>query len=84
LAADGTARVWDAMAAREIAVLQGHEGFVNSAAYCSVGSRIVTASADQTARIWDNLRVACCNIRNISAILPAKSRSERPATAVDD
>src|SRR5262249_38912185 len=31
----------------------GHEGSVSSAAFSPDGSRIVTASADQTARIWD-------------------------------
>jgi hypothetical protein len=34
-------------------VLAGHKGEVSSAAYSSDGSRIVTASADSTARVWD-------------------------------
>jgi WD40 repeat protein len=34
-------------------VLHGHEGSVNSAAFSPDGTRIVTASADTTARIWD-------------------------------
>ena len=33
--------------------LKGHEGLVNSAAFSPDGKRIVTASADGTARIWD-------------------------------
>ena len=37
----------------EIAVLRGHEGGVNSAAFSPDGSRIVTASLDKTARMWD-------------------------------
>jgi hypothetical protein len=37
----------------EIAVLRGHDGFVYSAAFSPDGSRIVTASADKIARIWD-------------------------------
>jgi WD40 repeat protein len=34
-------------------VLGGHDGPVYSAAFSRDGSRIVTASADKTARIWD-------------------------------
>jgi hypothetical protein len=34
-------------------ILNGHESFVHSAAFSPDGSRIVTASADKTARIWD-------------------------------
>jgi WD40 repeat protein len=36
------------------AVLQGHRRFLQSAAFSSDGSRIVTASHDETARIWDS------------------------------
>jgi WD40 repeat protein len=38
---------------REIAVLRGHDDLVYSAAFSPDGSRIVTASNDKTARIWD-------------------------------
>jgi WD40 repeat protein len=34
-------------------VLRGHQWGVSSAAFSPDGSRIVTASLDQTARIWD-------------------------------
>ena len=37
----------------QLAVLSGHGDRVNSAAYSPDGTRIVTASADKTARIWD-------------------------------
>ncbi|MGO9037041.1 MAG: protein kinase domain-containing protein [Steroidobacteraceae bacterium] len=37
----------------QVAVLSGHEAKVNSAAYSPDGSRVVTASNDKTARIWD-------------------------------
>jgi WD40 repeat protein len=36
-----------------VAVLAGHTDGVNAAAFSSEGSRIVTASADNTARVWD-------------------------------
>ena len=38
---------------KEIAVVRGHDRFVNSAAFSPDGSRIVTASNDGTARIWN-------------------------------
>ena len=39
--------------ARSSRVLSGHGGVVTSAAYSPDGTRIVTASYDKTARIWD-------------------------------
>jgi len=50
---DYTARIWDAGTGKEIMVLRGHRGNVNSAAFSPDGARIVTASTDGTARIWD-------------------------------
>jgi hypothetical protein len=38
---------------RERCVLTGHEKAVNSAAFSPDGTRIVTASSDNTARLWD-------------------------------
>jgi hypothetical protein len=52
LEAGAAARIWDAATAKEIAVL-GHDEVVHSAAFSPDGARIVTASADKTARIWD-------------------------------
>ena len=37
----------------EIAVLAGHQDWVESAAFSPDGTRIVTASSDTTARLWD-------------------------------
>jgi hypothetical protein len=43
----------DALAAqREILILRGHEGWVTSAGFSPDGTRIVTASGDNTARVW--------------------------------
>ena len=45
--------MWDAAVGRQIAALRGHEKVVTSAAFSPDGSRVVTASWDETARIWD-------------------------------
>jgi WD40 repeat protein len=38
---------------RQITTLRGHDGALGSAAFSPDGTRVVTASSDQTARIWD-------------------------------
>jgi WD40 repeat protein len=35
-----------------IATLTGHQGHVNSASFSADGKRIVTASNDETAKVW--------------------------------
>ena len=50
---DTTARIWDAVMGKQIAVLKGHIGSINSASFSPDGRRIVTASCDNTTRIWD-------------------------------
>jgi WD40 repeat protein len=43
----------DSSGSRALAVLRGHDNRVESAAFSPDGTRIVTASDDKTARIWD-------------------------------
>ena len=49
--ADQTARIWDAATGAPVAVLRVHEGSVYRAAFSPDGTRVVTASADKTARV---------------------------------
>jgi WD40 repeat protein len=66
---DGTARIWDVDSGKELQVLEKHEMMqrvgmgamrwqllpadVRSAVFSPDGTKVVTASADGTARIWD-------------------------------
>jgi hypothetical protein len=52
-AGPGSARIWDAESGTQIAVLNRHAGPVRSATFSSDSKRAVTASDDNTARIWD-------------------------------
>ncbi|MEM9489083.1 MAG: WD40 repeat domain-containing protein, partial [Myxococcota bacterium] len=47
------ATVWDARTGERLLVLAAHEGRIFSAEYDDRGQRIITASADRTAKIWD-------------------------------
>ena len=52
-ASDNTARVWNVATGDPIAVLRGHTAAVQTARFNPQGNRIVTASQDGTARLWD-------------------------------
>jgi WD40 repeat protein len=49
---DNTARLWDAQAGKQLAVLR-HAAPVEAVAFSPKGGRAVTGSWDQTARLWD-------------------------------
>ena len=46
-------KLWDAQTGRERATLKGHTGFVASVAFSPDSQRLVSASADQTIKVWD-------------------------------
>ena len=46
-------RLWDAKTDAVLATLSGHTVTVLSAAFSPDGTRVVTASPDDTARVWD-------------------------------
>jgi WD40 repeat protein len=60
-AADRTIRVWRASGRQDVAVLQGHTGFVNEVAFDPSGRRLASRSsdsdfgvtADDSVRVWD-------------------------------
>ena len=43
-------------------VLAGHEGEISKATFNPQGSRILTASADKTARLWDVENGECLQV----------------------
>ena len=45
--------MWNASTGRVIATLEGHSNVVWSAAFSPDGQRVVTASLDRTARVWN-------------------------------
>jgi WD40 repeat protein len=50
---DNTARLWEVATGKEIGVLRGHEGYVESVAFSPDGRTVVTGSHDKTARVWE-------------------------------
>jgi WD40 repeat protein len=57
VAGDATSiRVLDVITARELARLDGHEGGVTALAFAPGGTRLISAGADRTVRVWELAR----------------------------
>jgi WD40 repeat protein len=50
---DKSVRVWDAATCKELRRLEGHSELVTGVAFFPDGKRVVSASCDHTARIWN-------------------------------
>jgi hypothetical protein len=50
---DHSARVWDVSAGKEVGLLKGHEGRVETVTFAPDGKAIATGSADTTILLWD-------------------------------
>src|SRR5439155_1518074 len=51
----GNSTVWDVATGQRVVYLNGHTSDVTTACFTPDGRRVVTGSADQTARFWDVL-----------------------------
>ena len=49
---DGTARIWDAVSGKQVAVLEAQPGKFSKICFSPDGSRLLTTSEDGTARLW--------------------------------
>ncbi|WP_369173144.1 AAA family ATPase [Streptomyces sp. R28] len=72
---DCTARIWHLAEEVELAVLRGHEAWVEGVGWSADGAQLATASGDGTARVWPA-------VRDKAALLAiAHSRVSRSLTA---
>ena len=51
---DGTTRLWDTLTGKELGQFKGHEFYVKSVNFTPDGQHLITASADNTIRVWRN------------------------------
>jgi len=63
--------VWDARTGKERRTLRGHRGGVNGCAVSPLGDTIVSASSDNTLKVWDARTGACLSTLNVNGRLVA-------------
>ncbi len=68
---DKTARVWDARSGKALTEPLRREGSVDSAQFSPDGTRVVTASKDQTARVWDVFTVSPTDAEIVASLAEA-------------
>ena len=50
---DATIKLWDVKSGEEVGVLRGHTAAIGSVEFSPDGNRLISASQDQTIKIWD-------------------------------
>ena len=58
----GTARLYNSTTHNCIAKLVGHKGEISKVTFNPQGSRLLTASSDKTARLWDTVSGECVQV----------------------
>jgi WD40 repeat protein len=83
---DTTAQVWDAETGSRLGQPLRHQGQVNSAVFSPDGRRVVTASSDNTARVWEGDRPVGEPMRHQGPVNSAAFSRDgrRVVTASDD
>ena len=71
---DRTARVWDAITGRELAVLRGHDGGLACAAFSPDGKRVLTFSLTRPRNNRDSASTARRGIRTAATNMETKAR----------
>jgi WD40 repeat protein len=84
----GISQPWAAPTLKPLLALSGHHSSVRSAAFSSDGKRVVTASTDKTARLWDDeTGAAIARLRGHEELVWSAAFSpdgKRVVTASDD
>ena len=52
---DRSVTLWDVASGRQLRRLDGHDGAVNGLVFAPDGTRLATASGDNTLKVWDPL-----------------------------
>ena len=92
---DKTAKIWDVKTGEAINTLTGHGNFVTSVAFNNDGTRIVTGSWDNTAKIWEldpinyekpktQVAMACAKLKASGVDFFTKQDRDQYSLLIDD